>query len=135
MEHIGKEVAIGEGNKPLVTGETELRIMYVSGGKKLEALAKEHIVKNDLRRMVLLPVSPANRGTDELYEFHQDEVISDAFWSHQQGCKIISMLSPQMYLFHPMDTPEMVPKEELRPVGIAFAEIVERASKLEAEDL
>lgn len=135
IEHIGKEVAIGEGNKPLVMEEPELRLMYVSGGKVLEGLAKAHIVKNDLRRMVMLPVGPAESREGELYEFQQDEVISDAFWSHQHGCKIISMLSPQMYLFHPMDTPEMIPQEELRPVGVAFAEIVERASKLDVEQL
>lgn len=135
IEHIGKEVTIGEGNKPLVMEVPELRLMYVSGGKELEGLAKEHIVKNDLRRMVMLPVNPVGKAQDDVYEFQQDEVISDAYWSHRYGCKIISMLSPQMYLFHPMDTPEMIPKEELRPVGVTFAELVERASKLDAEQL
>ncbi len=135
IEHIGKEVAIREDNKPLLTGEVELRLLYVSGGKKLEKIAKEQIVKSDLRRTIMLPVKPFDDDDEALYEFQQDEVISDAFWSHKSGCKIISILSPQLYLFHPMDTVEMVPKDELEKVGIAFAEIVTKAAGIKADDL
>lgn len=35
-----------------------------------------------------------------------------------------------MYLFHPMDKPDMVPKDQLVPVGMAFAEIIEGIEKL-----
>ena len=79
---------------------------------------------DDIRRTVIMPVELKTHDEDTVYEFEQDEVISDAYYSSCAGIPVISMLSPQMYLFHPMDTPEMVPEKELKPVGAAFAQII-----------
>ena len=100
-------------------------IRYEFPGKRLLDAVKKSVVKNCLKRTIVIPVKDAERKESGNYEFSQDEVISDAYYSHQFGIPIISMLSPQMYLFHPMDTIEMVPKDELRKVGVTFAEIID----------
>ena len=125
IEHIGKEVGLGERNEPVVSDEAEIRLIYVTDTKGLVDIVRQAVQENDIKRTIVLPVSPqagVNRGT---YEFAQDEVISDAYYSCINGIPIVSMLSPQMYLFHPMDRPDMVPKDQLVPVGVTFAEVIQ----------
>ena len=125
IEHIGKDVGIDEDNRPVVREEPDIRLLYVS---KDEGLVKEvdRVVRDgDLRRTIIMPIKDYVPPENGLYEFQSDEVISDAYYSHLAGFPIVSMLSPQMYLFHPMDTPDMIPKGELAKVGKAFAEIID----------
>lgn len=129
IEHIGKEVGISEDNQPVVSDEPELRLVYVTNENVFVDVVKRNITKNGLKRTIIIPVGNAEKSETGYYEFSQDEVISDAYYSHQYGIPIISMLSPQMYLFHPMDTVEMVPKNELRKVGVTFAKIIEELSQ------
>lgn len=123
IEHIGKEVGIGADHSPVVRDVPEIRLIYTTDVEDRVKMVSDAVRRNHIKRSVILPVSPYE-DSGKAYEFHQDEVISDAYYSHINGIPVISMLSPQMYLFHPMDTPEMVPKEELRPIGIMFAELI-----------
>lgn len=124
IEHIGKEVGLDPDNKPMVSDDPELRLIYVTDVGDTVKEVQRLIEKNEIKRTIILPVVPYQKKPDEVYEFQQDEVISDAYYSYVNGIPVISMLSPQMYLFHPMDTPDMVPKEALRPVGMTFAEVI-----------
>lgn len=125
IEHIGKEVGLGADNSPVARDMPEIRLIYTTDVADRVRMVSDAVKRNDIKRSVILPVSPyVDKGGT--YEFQQDEVISDAYYSHINGIPVISMLSPQMYLFHPMDTPEMVPQEELRPIGIMFAELIHK---------
>lgn len=124
LEHIGKEVGLDEYNEPVVTDEAEIRLLYVTRTDGMVDMVHALIEKNDIRRTVILPVHLVETQSDGPYEFSQDEVISDAYYSYINGVPIVSILSPQMYLFHPMDTPEMVVKEALQPIGMTFAELI-----------
>jgi len=124
IEHIGKEIVLGAHNEPIETGEAELRIMYVSDNSALWSLAKSAIERNNIERTILIPTKSASGKHNDKYEFRQDEVISDAFYSAEAGIPVVSILSPPMYLFHPMDRIDMVADKWLRPIGIAFAEII-----------
>lgn len=124
IEHIGKEAGLGKNNVPVVIDSPDLHLLYVSDIGKNVAAINELIRENGVKRTVIIPVKPYVAPENGLYEFKQDEVISDAYYSHTNGIPIISILSPQMYLFHPMDKPDMVPQAELVPVGITFAEYI-----------
>lgn len=91
-------------------------------------IAKDAIVRNNIKRTIVMPVGKKQPNND-LYVFSQDEVISDGCYSDINGIPIISMLSPEMYLFHPMDTPDMIPVKELVPVGTAYAEMIHELSE------
>lgn len=123
IEHIGKEVGIGKDNEPVISEEPEIRLLYVTNTGNNVEIVKQAILKNDIKRTIVMPVKRKSPNSD-LYVFSQDEVISDGYYSDINGIPIISMLSPEMYLFHPMDTPDMIPQEELVPVGVTFAEII-----------
>lgn len=124
IEHIGKDVGIDENNRPIVNEYPEIRLLYVSDNDKLVKLVEKAVVENRIKRTIIMPVKPYRKPESGLYEFQQDEVISDAYYSHIAGIPIVSILSPQMYLFHPMDKPDMIPKDQLVPVGEAFVEII-----------
>ena len=91
---------------------------------RFQQLVEKAVVENGIKRTIIMPVKPYQQSESGLYEFQQDEVISDAYYSHIAGIPIVSILSPQMYLFHPMDKPDMIPKDQLVPVGEAFVEII-----------
>lgn len=126
VEHIGKEVGIGENNIPEVRECPELRLLYVTKEGNHVDMVDEIIRKYDIRRTIIMPVNHYVAPENGMYEFQQDEVISDGYYSYVNGIPVISILSPQLYLFHPMDKPDMIPQDELVPVGMAFAEIVGR---------
>lgn len=130
-EHISKEIVIGKDNEVIETGEVEIRLLYVTNVGKLWDITKDAIIRNHIERTIMFPVQEFNPAEKkEKYEFQQDEVISDGYYSQQAGIPVISILSPPMYLFHPMDTIEMVALDQLRPIGITFAEIINGVSKL-----
>lgn len=128
IEHIGKEVGLGEKNEPIVSDEPEIRLVYVTDTKGMVDIVCQAVRENDMRRTIVLPVplqNAVNQRAQDAYEFAQDEVISDAYYSSINGISVVSMLSPQMYLFHPMDRPDMVPKTQLMPVGVTFAGVIQ----------
>lgn len=127
IEHIGKEAAFDENYNLYETGEVEARVFYVSE-PRLYNFVKDTVVNYDLKKSVVALV-PVGNGLDQEYEFEQDEVISDAFYFNESGVPVVSMVCGEQYLFHISDTPERIPVEELKPVGMAFAEIAGEAMK------
>lgn len=127
IEHVGKEAALDENYNLYETGQVEPRLFYVSEPALYE-FTKETIVNYDLKKAIAALV-PVGKGLDAEYEFHQDEVISDAFYWNESGVPVVSMVCGEQYLFHISDKPDRIPVEELKPVGMAFAEIACEAMK------
>lgn len=124
IEHIGKEVRIIDG-KFVETGDVEPGVVYLTKNAAPYEIVINAFKKYDLDRTLFAPVEVKARETeDEQYEFHNDEIISDAYEFGAAGIPVISMVCGQMYIFHPSDTPERIPVEKLKPVGMAFAEII-----------
>lgn len=130
IEHIAKEVTLDENNNPIVLDRPEIRMMYVSQKGDLWERVKAAIIRNNIERTIMMPAVINIGGETGQYEFEQDEVVSDAFYSAQAGIPVVSILSPPMYLFHPMDTPEMVISEGLRPIAITYAEIIDEIMQM-----
>lgn len=57
-------------------------------------------------------------------------MISDAYYWNESGVPVISMVCGQQYLFHVSDKPDRIPVQELRLVGMAFAEIATKAMEV-----
>ena len=72
-------------------------------------------------------ITPDDSG--EEYVFRQDEVISDAYYFSEAGIPVISTVAGEIYIFHPSDTVERIPQDQLEPVGKAYVEIAAEAAK------
>ncbi|WP_442576350.1 M28 family metallopeptidase [Microbacterium sp. F51-2R] len=129
IEHVGKEVELDEENNAIETGHVEPRIVYVSDETGLLSVVKNTFAAHHLGRTIFAPVAAPDPGYDGPYEFRPDEVISDAYYFAEAGIPVVSLVCGQMYLFHPSDTIDRVPADQLRPVGMAFAEIAIEAAR------
>ena len=128
IEHVGKEAALDEEYNLYETGEVEPRLIYVSEPKLYEDV-KAIVQEYDLKKS-MIPLVPVGKGLDHEYEFHQDEVISDAYYWNESGVPVVSHVCGEQYIFHISDKPDRIPVEELQPVGMAFAEIATRAMEV-----
>lgn len=128
VEHVGKEAALDDDYNLYETGEVEPRLIYVSEPKLFEDV-KSIVELYDLKK-TMVPLVPVGKGLDQEYEFHQDEVISDAFYWNESGVPVVSHVCGEQYLFHISDRPDRIPVEELQPVGMAFAEIAADAMEV-----
>lgn len=125
IEHIAQEMDLDEDNQIVLTGEPEMRLLYVS--KELEILpaVREMLSKYGIDKTVIIPSDKKMEG-----EYKEGLVCSDATVSWEEGIPVVSMLATPMYLYHNSDTLEKVHIESLRPVGMAFANLVSYAMKM-----
>lgn len=128
VEHVGKEAALDDEYNLYETGQVEPRLFYVSEPRLYE-FTKETVKNYDLKKAIVALV-PVGKGLDREYEFRQDEVISDAYYWNESGVPVVSMVCGEQYIFHISDKPDRIPVEELKPVGMAFAEIVTKAMEV-----
>jgi len=120
IEHIGKEIVEREG-KIVETGFVEPRLMFVSENPYLLSFTKQAVVKNRLGRTLFMPTySPLG-------------VPTDAGDFNRAGIPIISYISPPIYIYDPIDTPDMVAVDQLNPIATAFADIIESLDPLPSE--
>lgn len=112
IEHIGKEVVEKDG-QPVETGFMEPRGIFVTENSYLIPLVEQAVVKNHLGRMVLLPT------------YTPLSVPTDAGDFNRAGFTIISLISPPIYIYDQIDTPDKVAKDQLNPVATALADMIE----------
>ena len=130
IEHIGKEVVLDENGEMIETGEVESRLVYVTKETGLYDFVIKTFEKYDLEKTTFAAVDLIVPNDDE-YVFRQDEVISDAYYFSEAGIPVISTVAGEIYLFHPSDTTERIPQDQLEPVCKAYVEIaIEAAERL-----
>lgn len=127
IEHIAKEVELDSENQAIETGFIEPRLVYISDESGLYSDVKAAFERHRLDRTFFLPVKHDEADPEQAYVFRSDEVVSDAYYFAAAGIPVVSLVCGPMYLFHPSDTLERVAVEQLRPVGLAFAEITAAA--------
>lgn len=129
IEHIGMEAVLDDEGQMIMTGEAEARVVYITEESGLYDFVRDTFAKYGLVRSIFAPV-PFIAEPPEVYEFHQDEVISDAFDFSLNGYHIVSTVAGEIYIFHPSDQLDKVAVELLKPVGMAFAEIALKAAEI-----
>ena len=126
IEHIGKESYLDDDKVEHTSEEPESRLVYISEESGLYDTVLEKYEKYGLDKSVFFRVS-TGEGIDtereEEYEYADDEVITDAYCFNEDGTPVISMVSGQLYLYHPSDLPDRIPQDQLEPVAKAYAEI------------
>lgn len=127
IEHIAKEIELGPENQAIETGQVEPRLVYITEESGLYQEVKDAFARHNLGRTFFLPVRQRDATNDVPYVFHSEEVISDAYSFAEAGIPVVSLVCGPMYLFHPSDTTDRIATDQLRPVGLAFAEIISKA--------
>lgn len=129
IEHIAKEIELGPDNEAIETGQVEPRLVYITEESGLYEDVKDAFARHGLGRTFFLPVHQRDTAARGPYVFQSDEVISDAYAFADAGIPVVSLVCGPMYLFHPSDTTARIAVDQLRPVGLAFAEIITTALK------
>jgi len=112
LEHIGKEIVETDGQL-LETGFVEPRGIFVTENPYLISLVSQAVERHNLERTVLLPT------------YTILGVPTDAGDFNRAGFTIISLISPPIYIYDLVDTPDKVAVDQLNPVATAFADIIE----------
>ena len=131
IEHVGKESYFDEQRLEHRTDEPEMRVVYISRQSGLYEKVIECFKKYGLDKTVFFAVEVGDGidSCDEEYEYSDSEVITDAYYFNEDGVPIVSMVSGQLYLYHPSDLPDRIPLDQLEPVGKAYAEIAHEGMK------
>ena len=115
LEHIAKRATVAGSGKLAVSSMPEPRGVLQNTGPKVRALLKDAIVKNDLRRMAILPAAI----------FGGAGIPTDASFTYYSGVPVLSLISGPMYLYDRQDTLDKVVKTDLQPMARAFASVIE----------
>jgi len=111
IEHIGKEVVEKDGQL-VETGYVEPRGIFVTENPFLLALVKQAVTRHNLERTVVLPT------------YTILGVPTDAGDFNRRGFNVISLISPPLYIYDSIDTPDKVAFDQLNPVAQSFADII-----------
>jgi hypothetical protein len=115
LEHVARE-ARGENGVPVPTDRPEPRWWFTSRIPALQAAVKETLVREDLRRSLIMAPDGFPPGSSA--------PPTDGAFFHPAGVPIVQHLAAPMYLFDEADTPAMIHKESLAPVSRAAARLI-----------
>lgn len=128
VEHIAKEYIQVDG-KLQASGQVSPRVFFLSGATAFQAntiltsVTHSATINNDLRRTIGLPAAgPLGADPPGLSR-----------WYHEHGgIPVVHFISGPAIMFTPMDTPDTIAKEELRPVAKALVEIIHGLDPVDA---
>lgn len=119
LEHIAKEMDLGENNRLIVNDQQEVRLLYAAKQLDIFPQLREMLSRNGLDKTIIIPADHFDPSG-----YKPGAVCSDATVSWENGIPIISIIAAPMYLYHNSDNFEKVHIESLRPIGIAFSELI-----------
>ena len=126
IEHIAREMDLDEDYNIVMKDEPETRMMYVSDQGELIPQTRELLAKYGLDKTFLFPVHGESAGA-----YTHEDVCSDAYVFDAVGIPVVSILAAPMYLFHNTDTLDKVYVPGLRPIGMAYAELITNMKPLD----
>lgn len=125
IEHVAKEMDLDDDFNIVLKDEAETRMLYVRDTEGLLDEVRGLLAKYDIDKTFIFPVYGKSDGA-----FTQDDVCSDGYVFDAVGIPVVSILAAPMYLFHNTDTLDKVYVDGLRPVGLAFTELITDAFSL-----
>ena len=126
IEHIAREMDLDEEYNIVMKDEPETRMMYVSDRGELIPQTRELLQKYGLDKTFIFPVHGESAGA-----YTHEDVCSDAYVFDAVGIPVVSILAAPMYLFHNTDTLDKVYVPGLRPIGMAYAELITNMKPLD----
>lgn len=125
LEHIAKAALIGDDGSLQVSDLPEPRGIFENFNPALKANLIDNIVRNDLRRMVLL------NGT----ALQPVGVPTDASGILVAGIPTASLIAGPIYLYDAADTLDKVLKNELQRIAQSFVEFIDTLDEADAETI
>lgn len=119
IEHIAKEMDLGENNEMIIYDKPETRILYATDTKNLPQIALNAFKARGLGHTLLHIAAP--KGTED---FDPEYVCSDAYCFHERGIPVISHLTAPMYLSHNTDTFDKVYFDGLVPMVETYIDMI-----------
>jgi len=123
LEHAGREVRV-EGDELVLTGRCVPRWIFSSRIPQLEQAIYDALVRNDLRRSMILDP-----------EALSDAPPTDGSAFYREGVPIVHLAPPAWYLFDEQDTPDKVDRENLVALSKAFVEIIRSTTGVSAAQM
>lgn len=123
VEHIGRHGVIDPDTRELtIDDQPEPRAFIHNVSLDLQERIVELVKENDLRRTVLI----------------SDQVIgmpTDASSIHYEGVPTISFICGPAYLYDEVDTPDKVRVEDLAPVALTFAGLIDTIDETDRDQI
>ena len=119
IEHMAKEMELGDDNSIVIHDEAETRMLYVDKEKDgLLDLVKEAVEMYDYEKTCILPVGKSEG------DYTKNDVCSDAYDFNAAGIPVVSVVCGPMYLFHPSDTEDKIHLESMDKTLRMYAYII-----------
>jgi hypothetical protein len=127
IEHIGRELDPQPDLSFKVSERPSFRMMFTTLNRKLNAIVKSALIKQDYRRSVIVPQWLVEKITGKA------RGISAEF--HEMGLPVVGFMSNPPYMFFPQDTPAAVAADQLVPTVQLMASILRAADELTWQEL
>lgn len=124
IEHIARHGYVDENGKLKMTNLPEIAGILENVGEKPLNVIRKVIPKYGLDRTVVLPAT-----------FFGVSLPTDASGAYQEAVPVVSLISGPIYLYDRQDTLDKVYKPHLRPMALAYKEMIARMSRMDPEDL
>lgn len=123
IEHLALEYIEGKSGELVPTGEIQARGLFVTDTGPLIEIVKEAVIKNDLRRTILLPTdTPLG-------------VPTDASAYNRAGLPVASFISPPIYWNALEDTFDKIATDQMLPTASTYSDIIERLMETDPDGI
>jgi len=126
LEHVARDVK-SENGKIIPLDDPTVRWWFVSRILPLEEIVEDAIIKEGLKRSILLPPDGFPPGSDK--------PPTDGSFYHTEGVPFISFLTAPPYLFDPSDTLDKIHEESYVPLSRAVIRIINSLNNYTADQL
>jgi hypothetical protein len=123
IEHIARYGEVVDGKLKMTNLPEVAGILQNVGEKPLQVI-KDAVVKNRLDRTIVIPAT-----------FFGASLPTDASFAYAAGVPVVSLISGPIYLYDKQDTLDKVYKPHLRPMALAYKEMIARMSRMPLADL
>ncbi|MBN8866426.1 MAG: M28 family peptidase [Solirubrobacterales bacterium] len=123
IEHIARYGKVVDGKLKMTDLPEVAGILQNVGEKPLQVI-KDAVVRNDLDRTIVIPAT-----------MFGESLPTDASFAYAAGVPVVSLISGPIYLYDRQDTLDKVYKPHLRPMALAYKEMVNRMSRMPLSDL
>ena len=126
LEHVARDVK-SENGKLIPLDDPTVRWWFVSRIIPLEETVEDVIIKENLKRSILLPPDGFPPG--------RDGPPTDGSFYHLEGIPFVSFLTAPPYLFDPADTLDKIHQESYEPLTQAVIRIINSLKDHTADEL
>jgi len=124
IEHIARHGYVDENGKLKMTNLPEVAGILQNVGTKPGKVINDAVVRNHLDRTIVIPAT-----------FFGASLPTDASFAYASGVPVVSLISGPIYLYDKQDTLDKVYKPHLRPMAMAYKEMIAKMSRMPLAEL